>query len=87
MSRLDQLQLTETLAVTNLGRLLARMALDEVLHGQYLADPAAVIAAAGLSAEESAALTAGDWGRIQKLLGPKRRPLHEEETQGGGSGG
>lgn len=86
MSRLDQMDLEATLVVTNLGRLIARLALDEVLYRQFIDDPAAVTAGAGLSEEEERALQSEDWRQIKKHLGPRRRPLHEEEGHGGGGG-
>ena len=60
-------------AVSNLGRLIARMALDEALHREYLNDPAPVIEAAGLSDKEEEALTSENWPAILRLLGPDDR--------------
>ncbi len=65
--------------VTNLGRLLARMALDEDLYRQFDEDPEAVITAAGLSEAEAEALRDGDWNAIKQHLGPGARPLHQED--------
>ena len=62
--------------VSTLGRLIARLALDEALHREYTKDEAgaeAVMERSGLSAEETAALKAGDWTEILELLGPKGR--------------
>ncbi len=58
------------IAVTPLGRLIARMALDGKTHRDFLDDPAAVIAAAGLSPAEEQALGSGDWPAIKTGLGP-----------------
>ncbi len=73
-----------TAVVTSLGRLIARMALDDVLHRAYLDDPDSVIGNAGLSDEESKALSSGDWSQIVKLLGPKDRGVDEAERDPGG---
>lgn len=62
-----------TSAVTSLGRLVARMALDDALHRAYLDDPEAVIEDAGLNDDEIEALESGDWERIVELLGPGDR--------------
>ncbi len=75
LAALKQRKKTETVAVTSLGRLLARMALDDALHRDYLDDPEAVIADAGLSQDEADALRSNDWSRVVKLLGPKGRPV------------
>ncbi len=75
---------TEDLTVTALGRLIARMALDEELHQRFLDHPEQVIADAGLSADEEQALTAGDWVAILEHLGPRARPLPKESSSGGG---
>ena len=72
----------ETLTVTALGRLIARMALDEELHQRFLDHPDQVIADAGLSAEEEQALRDGDWAAIQELLGPRSRPLPHQRPSG-----
>ena len=74
----------ETLTVTALGRLIARMALDEELHRRFLDHPDQVIADAGLSVEEEQALRDGDWAAIRALLGPRPRPLPKESSSGGG---
>ncbi|MEO1085210.1 MAG: hypothetical protein AAFY88_13300 [Acidobacteriota bacterium] len=60
-------------AVTNLGRLIARLALDDALHAQFLAKPKSVIAKAGLSKAEKKALKNEDWPAILQLLGPDDR--------------
>ena len=73
-----------TALVTSLGRLIARMALDEALHRDYLDDPDSVIGKAGLSEEESKALKSNDWNEIVKLLGPKDRGIDEAEKDPGG---
>ncbi len=73
-----------TAVVTNLGRLVARLALDDVLHRAYLDNPDSVIGQAGLSDEESKALNSGDWQAIAKLLGPKDRDIDEAEKDPGG---
>lgn len=70
--------------VTSLGRLIARMALDDVLHRAYLDDSDSVIGNAGLSDEESKALRSGDWNEIVKLLGPKDRDIDQAEKDPGG---
>ncbi len=57
-------------AVTPLGRLIARLALDPEHHRDFLDDPEAVIAGAGLSPVEEQALRAGDWPAIKTGLGP-----------------
>ncbi len=80
----DWRQREEDLTVTHLGRLLARMALDENLHRQYLEHPNKVIANAGLSAEEKKALHDGAWDAIVRLVGPRPRPLPKEPSSGGG---
>ena len=75
MPDLFSMQKTETPTVTALGRLVARMALDDALHRAYLDDPEAVIDSSGLSPAEAQALRDGDWSAIVRLLGPKDRPV------------
>lgn len=87
MAKLGDLKKDESPTVTNLGRLIARMALDETLHRRYLGDAASVIAEAGLDAREAKALEDGDWTSILSLLGPKTRPIpgsFPEPDKGGG---
>ncbi len=83
-----ELKKKESPVVTTLGRLVARLALDEELYRAFCDDADAVIAGAGLSPEEEAALKAGDWQRIKAHLGPKSKPIQESRgEEGGGSGG
>ncbi len=76
---------TADLTVSALGRLIAHMALDEVLHRRFLDHPDQVIADAGLSADEVKALNDGDWAAIGELLGPRPRPLPHQRPSGGSS--
>lgn len=75
-----------TQAVTSLGRLVARMALDDALHRAYLDDPESVIEDAGLNDDEIEALESGDWERIVELLGPGDRGGGEGHRDPGGDG-
>ena len=61
-------------AVTPLGQLIGRLALDVDLHQAFLDDPDTVIAPAGLSPDEQEALRRGDWRQIVKRLGPLPPP-------------
>ena len=79
----DWLSREEDLTVNNLGRLLARMALDEDLHREFLEDPEKVIEDAGLSEDEAKALRDGDWSVIKTLLGPSK-PRNLQLSKGGG---
>ncbi len=73
----------ETPAVTKLGQLVARLALNENLYKRYLKNPKRVIASAGLSKKERKALLSEDWSRILKFLGPGTKPIGDDRTGDG----
>jgi len=87
MSTFGSVRPEESPAVTNLGRLVARLTLDEVLYEKFESDPAAVIEAAGLKDEERRAIESGDWAEIKKYMGPGPRPVGDEDTGAGPGGG
>lgn len=69
-------------AVTNLGRLVARLTLDEALFEKFDTDPAAVIEAAGLRDDERRAIESGDWKKIKERIRPSK-PLGDEDPGDG----
>lgn len=81
---------TGATTVTALGQLLARLALDPILHAAFLQNPGLVIDSAGLEAEEAEALIKGDWDQIKVFLGTGSKPMPSGEgsgNEGGGGGG
>ncbi len=82
MSSIENLQPDESPAVTNLGRLVARLTLDEVLYEEFDKDSAAVIEAAGLSDEERQAIESGDWTAIKRCICPGPKPVGDEGMGG-----
>ncbi len=65
--------------VTPLGQLLARLALDPILHAAFLKNPGLVIASAGLTEAEAEALVLGNWDQIKEFLGTGGRPVPPDE--------
>ena len=87
MTEFAQVKPDESPAVTSLGRLIARLALDEDLYEKFDKNPAPVIAAAGLSAEERQAIESEDWQAIKRCICPGPKPVGDEDTGGGPGGG
>ncbi len=87
MSDDDPQATTDAGTVTPLGQLLARLALDPILHAAFLKNPGLVIASAGLTPEEETALRDGNWGQIKEFLGTGARPTPPDPPPITGGGG
>jgi len=83
MSKFRSVRPDQSPAVTNLGRLVARLTLDEVLYEKFESDPAAVIEAAGLKDEERKAIESGSWTAIKRCICPGPKPVGDEGAGGG----
>lgn len=81
MSKLPEEEVSP--AVTSLGRLVARLALDEVLFERFENDPAGVIREAGLTDDERLAIESGNWSAIRQCINPGK-PLGDDDVPPGG---